>query len=191
MRIEHAVRVVAGTVKGHRLQAPRGMETRPTSDKVREAIFSILAGRFVGEKVLDLFAGTGALGIEALSRGAVEAVFVERRPPACQIIRANLEHTKLDTKARVLCAPVERTVGAFDEPFGLVLLDPPYAYPGLDGIMTMVSGARVIGDETVVVFEHSPRFAVADRYGGLHLWRQKVYGDTAVSIFVVREERSG
>lgn len=188
---ETPVRVVAGTVKGHRLQAPRGMETRPTSDKVREAVFSILAGSFVGEKALDLFAGTGALGIEALSRGATAAVFVERRLPACQVIRANLKHTRLEPRARLLCAPVERALATLDEPFGLVLLDPPYAYPGLDGIMTMVSGARVIGDETIVVFEHSPRFTVAERYGGLHLWRQKVYGDTAVSIFVVREEQSG
>ncbi len=185
------MRVVAGTVKGHRLQAPRGMETRPTSDKVREAVFSVLAGSYVGERVLDLFAGTGALGIEALSRGAVEAVFIERRLPACEIIRANLEHTGLDRRARVLCRSVERSLTGLDEPFGLVLLDPPYAYPGLDGIMTMVSGARVIGDETIVVFEHSPRFAVADRYGGLHLWRQKVYGDTAVSFFEVGEGRSG
>lgn len=167
------------------------METRPTSDKVREAIFSILAGSFEEERVLDLFAGTGALGIEALSRGAAEAVFVERRLPACQIMRANLKHTRLESKARVLCMPVERALANLEEPFGLVLLDPPYAYPGLDGIMTMVSGARVIGDGTVVVFEHSPRFAVAERYGGLRLWRQKVYGDTAVSIFVVREEQGG
>ncbi len=185
------MRVVAGTVKGHRLQAPRGLETRPTSDKVREAIFSILAGSFVDEHVLDLFAGTGALGIEALSRGAAEAVFVERRPAACQIIQANLKHTHLESKARVLCVPAERALANLDQPFGLVLLDPPYAYPGLEGIMMMVGGARVLGDETVVVFEHSPRFVVAERYGGLRLWRQKVYGDTAVSIFVVREEQSG
>lgn len=184
------MRVVAGTVKGHHLQAPRGMETRPTSDKVREAIFSILGGRFEGEKVLDLFAGTGALGIEALSRGADTAVFVERRPQACAVIRANLKHTRLESRGTVVCAPVERVLGSLDEPFGLVLLDPPYAYPGLDRIMAMVGAARVFHTDTWVVFEHSPRVAVAGRYGDLHLWRQKVYGDTAVSIFVVREERS-
>jgi 16S rRNA G966 N2-methylase RsmD len=81
--------------------------------------------------------------------------------------------------------PVERALTALDEPFGLVLLDPPYAYPRLDGIMEAVSGASVIGDDTVVVFEHSPRFAVRDTYGRLTRRRQKVYGDTAVSIFDV------
>ena len=164
------------------------METRPTSDKVREAIFAMLANFFVGEQVLDLFAGTGALGIEALSRGAASAVFVERRTPACQIIRANLRHTRLEDRARVLCLPAERALDMLDSPFGLVLLDPPYAYPHLNDIMTMVGGARVVGDDTMVVFEHSPRFDVQLRYARLALQRQKVYGDTAVSIFGVQED---
>jgi 16S rRNA (guanine(966)-N(2))-methyltransferase RsmD len=163
------------------------METRPTSDKVREAIFSMLAGEVEDVRVLDLFAGTGALGIEALSRGASAAVFVERRPAACSVIRANLQHTRLGEQGRLLCMPVERALATLDEPFGLILLDPPYAYPGLDGIIETVSGARVIEDDTIVVFEHSPRFAVRESYGRLIRRRQKVYGDTAVSIFDVGE----
>jgi 16S rRNA (guanine966-N2)-methyltransferase len=182
------VRVVGGRAKGHRLQAPKGMDTRPTSDKVREAIFGILSGEVEDRTVLDLFAGTGALGIEALSRGAASAVFVERRGPACQIIRANLGHTRLEDVARVLCMPVERALPSLDESFGLVLLDPPYAYPHLPAILEMLGGARVIGDDTIVVFEHSPRFAVDDRYERLVLRRQRVYGDTAVSIFRAQEE---
>lgn len=159
------------------------METRPTSDKVREAIFGMLGNAVDDRAVLDLFAGTGALGIEALSRGASSAVFVERRGAACQAIRANLAHTHLESEARVLCMPVERSLSALDEAFGLILLDPPYAYAGLEAIMSTLGGARVIGDDTIVVFEHSPRFAVRDRYDRLVLRRQKVYGDTAVSIF--------
>jgi 16S rRNA (guanine(966)-N(2))-methyltransferase RsmD len=182
------MRVIAGRVKGHHLQAPRGMDTRPTSDKVREAVFAMLGDRFADGRVLDLFAGTGALGIEALSRGASDAVFVERRPPACQVIRANLKHTRLEDQSKVLCAPVERLLPRLDGPFDLVLLDPPYAYPDLHRIMALVGAARVIGDETTVVFEHSPRFDVEKRYAHLALARQKVYGDTAISIFVVQEE---
>lgn len=185
------MRVVAGRVKGHHLQAPRGSETRPTSDKVREAIFSMLAGEFIDEPVLDLFAGTGALGIEALSRGAASAVFVERRPPACAAIRANLKHTRLEESARLLCMPVERALHTLHQSFCLVLLDPPYSYPNLNDIMTMVSGAPVLRSDTTVVFEHSPRFAVAASYGRLSLERQKVYGDTAVSIFAVQEDDHG
>jgi 16S rRNA (guanine(966)-N(2))-methyltransferase RsmD len=179
------MRVVAGTVKGHRLRAPRGIETRPTSDKVREAIFAILRDVYVGEDALDLFAGTGALGIEALSRGANRAVFVERRPPACQVIRENLDHTHLTTQAVIMCMTVERALRILDSPFKLILLDPPYAHAGLHGIMALIGGARVIGDDSTVVFEHSPRFAVEERYARLALRRQRVYGDTAVSVFTV------
>ncbi|GAC1446019.1 MAG: 16S rRNA (guanine(966)-N(2))-methyltransferase RsmD [Chloroflexota bacterium] len=181
---------MAGRVKGHRLRAPRGEGTRPTSDKVREAIFGILAESFEGDAVLDLFAGTGALGIEALSRGAAEAVFVERRSPACAAIRANLEHTGLQKESRILCMPVERALDVLETTYGLILLDPPYAYPDLHGIMSSIAAARVIGDGTRVVFEHSPRFAVAEAYDPLALQRQKVYGDTAVSFFAVQEERN-
>lgn len=184
------MRVVGGRVKGHHLRAPRSTETRPTSDKVRGAIFDILAGEFVDRPVLDLFAGTGALGIEALSRGASRAVFVESRRKVCDIIRENLRHTKLEAESRVMCVPVEKAIGMLDESFGLILLDPPYAYPNLQGIMTLLGGARVLEDDTTVVFEHTPRFAVEERYGRLLLQRQKVYGDTAVSIFVVPEERN-
>lgn len=181
------MRVVAGQAKGHHLVAPRGMETRPTSDKVRGAIFNILAGEFLDEAVLDLFAGTGALGIEALSRGASQAVFVEHHSAACQAIRANLRHTRYDDVSRLLAMPVERALRLLDEPFRLILLDPPYAYPNLHAIMATLGGARVIGNDTEVVLEHSPRFAVWERYGRLGLQRQKVYGDTAVSFFVVQE----
>jgi 16S rRNA (guanine966-N2)-methyltransferase len=85
--------------------------------------------------------------------------------------------------------PVERALSLLEGPFGLILLDPPYAYPRLHDIMNALSGARVIEDDTVVVFEHSPRFAVEERYGRLVLHRRKVYGDTAVSMFGVQEER--
>jgi 16S rRNA (guanine966-N2)-methyltransferase len=179
------VRVIAGRAKGHHLRMPRGTQTRPTSDKVREAIFGMLVDSYSDQPALDLFAGTGALGIEALSRGASHAVFVERRAAVCQIIRANLAHTRLDTQAQILCMPAERALDILQQPFTLVLLDPPYGYPGLHDIMTKLSGAKIIGDDTTVIFEHSPRLAVEERYGRLVRQRHRVYGDTAVSIFVV------
>jgi 16S rRNA (guanine966-N2)-methyltransferase len=151
----------------------------------------MLAGWVVEGPVLDLFAGSGALGIEALSRGATEAVFVERRPAACAAIRQNLNHTRFTERSRVMCAPVEHAIPTLGGEFMLVLLDPPYAYEALDGIMKMVCEARFIGDETLVVFEHTPRFAVEERYARLTLQRQKVYGDTAVSIFAVQEGEPG
>lgn len=183
-----AVRVVGGSAKGHRLLAPRGTETRPTSDKVRESIFNLVRGEFVGGTVLDLFAGTGALGIEALSRGAERAIFVERRPAACEVIRRNLAHTRFEARATTMCRPVERALPEIQDICALILADPPYAYPGIHDIMASIGGARVIESDSIVVLEHSPRFAVAERYGRLALSRQRAYGDTAVSIFVVVEE---
>ncbi len=182
------MRVVAGCAKGHHLRMPKGTETRPTSDKVREAIFAMLGDSFVDDAALDLFAGTGAMGIEALSRGATRAVFVERRPAACHIIRANLEHTHLEGESSLLCMSVERALTVVDESFGLIMLDPPYAYAGTHSIMALIGRARVLRDDTTVVFEHSPRLSVAERYERLLLKRQRVYGDTAVSIFAVRED---
>lgn len=182
--------MIGGTARGHRLQAPRGMETRPTSDKVREAIFDMIGARVIDEQVLDLFAGTGALGIEALSRGAERAVFVERRGPACRVIHANLLHTSLAERGHVLCTSVERALRLLPEPFAVVFADPPYAAANAQGIMDVLSGASAIGSDTTVVFEHSPRFAVDERYGRLSLERRKVYGDTAVSIFVAEEEQN-
>jgi 16S rRNA (guanine(966)-N(2))-methyltransferase RsmD len=166
------------------------MDTRPTSDKVREAIFGVLAGSFEEQPVLDLYAGTGALGIEALSRGASHAVFVERRVEACKVIRANLAHTHFEEQARLMCMDVRRAIPTLGEGFGLILVDPPYAMAESSDILILLGSGRVVGVGTVVVFEHSPRFAVQERYARLVLQRQKVYGDTAVSMFVVQEEDS-
>jgi len=183
------MRVIAGRAKGHRLRAPKGMFTRPTSDKVREAIFAMLQQGFAGEAVLDLFAGTGALGIEALSRGAASAVFVERRPHVCRVIQGNLEHTNFSNSGRVMCMAAERSLTMLTEAFGLVLLDPPYAEPRLHDIMATVAGAGCVVRGTVVVFEHSPRFVPDIAYGRLVQQRQRTYGDTAVAIYEAGEER--
>src|SRR5580692_6775643 len=120
------MRVIAGRLGGRRLTAPRGMATRPTSDRVREALFSAL-GPLGGAAVLDLYAGTGALGIEALSRGAARATFVESARPALAALRDNLAALGLEGAARVLAMPVERAVTRLGGAFDLVLADPPYA----------------------------------------------------------------
>jgi 16S rRNA (guanine(966)-N(2))-methyltransferase RsmD len=179
---------VGGRAKGHHLQGPRGSETRPTSDKVRESVFNILRGEFTDSAVLDLFAGTGALGIEALSQGASDAVFVERSAAACAVIRANLRRIGFEDAGRVMQMPAEKALRTISDSFGLVMLDPPYAYPGIHDILSLIGNSRVVDAESIVVLEHSPRFPVNERYSKLTLERHKVYGDTAVSIFAVQEE---
>jgi 16S rRNA (guanine966-N2)-methyltransferase len=119
------VRVIAGSRKGHGIAAPKGTDTRPTSDRVRESIFS-LVGPVDDAAVLDLFAGSGALGIEALSRGAASCTFVEASRDACRVIDANLAKLRL-IGARVVCAPVAQALRQETRRYDLVLVDPPYA----------------------------------------------------------------
>ncbi|MFT3773586.1 MAG: 16S rRNA (guanine(966)-N(2))-methyltransferase RsmD [Minicystis sp.] len=177
------MRVIAGRLGGRRLVAPRGMATRPTSDRVREALFSAL-GDVSDARVLDLYAGTGALGIEALSRGAARAVFVENGRPALAALRENLTTLALQGETRVVAQPAARAVAALaaDGPFNLVFADPPYAalaeVPPLVAALTtsaLAPGARF-------VLEHASRDP-APLLAGLAARPSRTYGDTAVTIY--------
>jgi 16S rRNA (guanine(966)-N(2))-methyltransferase RsmD len=120
------MRVIAGMAKGHRLKAVPGDATRPITDRVKEALFDILGDFVAGARVLDLFAGTGAVGIEALSRGAAQAVFVDKSAAALQTVRANLQHTRLAEQARVVRADAFKYLaGPPDAPFDLIYVAPP------------------------------------------------------------------
>ena len=175
------MRVIAGIAKGRQLvRVPRGV--RPVSDKAREGLFSSLGGRVEGARVLDLFAGTGALGIEALSRGAGEAVFVDRSTSSVAAIRANLDRTGFRDRGRVIRAEVSRYLGgsATAEPgFDLVVLDPPYETAGgeVGAVLTLLAAGSVLGEGATVALSRDSRssndvvpvdWAVAKRlsYGG-------------------------
>ena len=169
------MRVVAGEAKGRRLQAPRGDATRPTSDRVREAIFDMLGslGGVSGRSVADLFAGSGALAIEALSRGATHAVLVDRSPAAVAAIRANLAATGLATRAEVVRDDVARWAERAD-PVGLVLCDPPYAFTGWGPLL---AAFWPLCD--LAVFESSQAIDPGQRWRVL---REKRYGGTVVTV---------
>ena len=174
------MRVIAGRYGGRRLQAPPGAATRPTSDRVREALFSVLGDRVAGARVLDLFAGSGALGIEALSRGAAEATFVDSAPAAIRAVRANLE--ALGADAEVRRADARRFLGsapAAVRQYDLVFLDPPYRLAGrLGGELTAALPA-VLAPGAAVVAESDRR---APLELGLPILDQRRYGDTLISI---------
>ncbi|WP_437733063.1 16S rRNA (guanine(966)-N(2))-methyltransferase RsmD [Sorangium sp. So ce1335] len=183
------MRVIAGRLGGRRLAAPRGEGTRPTADRVREALFSSL-GDVTGALVCDLYAGTGALGIEALSRGARRAVFVENGRPALATLRENLAALGLDEAARVVPLPVERALELLrdevrDEgPFDLALLDPPYAALA----RAAAAAARLAGPLGLLapagrlVLEHARRDP-SPEIAGLTCAAVRTYGDTAVSFY--------
>ena len=174
------MRVVAGQWRGRRLQAPAGAATRPTGDRVREALFSILGERVTGARVLDLFAGSGALGIEALSRGAAEATFVDSAPAAIRAVAANLD--MLGADAEVRRADVRRFLGsarAAARQYDLVFLDPPYRLAGrLGGELTAALPA-VLAPGAAVVAESDRR---APLELGLPILDERRYGDTLIRI---------
>ncbi len=188
------MRIIAGQWRSRVLRAPRGMATRPTSDRLRETLFNVLGGRVEGARFLDLYAGSGANGLEALSRGAREAVFVERAAPALEALRENVAALRAGSRTRVEAAAVRRWLGRAEPAFEVVFLDPPYAEAGeyqaaLEGL-----GARpeLLAAGGVVVVEHRRAkpgavFLLAEAYGPLRRSRVLEQGDAALSFY----ERAG
>ena len=188
------MRVIAGEAKGFRLKGPPSRGTRPMADKIKGALFSMLGSLGVEpERVLDLYAGTGSLGIEALSRGAARAEFVEQNAAAAAVIRANLAHTRYDGAARVHQTPVAsflRQQRAPDEaPYDLVIMDPPYADPEIVPTLERVGASPLVQSGTVVAVGHSPRVDLPARLGRLVRLRDRCHGDSCFSVYeVVAEE---
>ena len=178
------MRVISGWLKGRRLAFPEDKEkVRPTKDITREAIFDVLRGWIAGKRVLDLFAGTGALGIEAVSHGAAEAVFVESEPEGISLIRKNVDAMDIAGICSVRKGKVEKVIAEFAEKgFDLIIADPPYGYPEakIESILKDIVELRVIGSGGRIVVEHgrgNPVPAVA----GLEVFKEKFYGKSAVT----------
>jgi 16S rRNA (guanine966-N2)-methyltransferase len=175
------VRIIAGERKGHTILAPRGRETRPTSDRVRENVFNIVAPWVEGARVLDLYAGSGAMGLEALSRGAEAAVFVEADADAVRAIERNLDKLRF-TGARVVRA--DATTGLAQEvtagrKYDLVLADPPYEMTDFDALARYLP--RVLAEDGLLVFETSAR--VEPMVVGLEVRTSRKYGSTRITVF--------
>ncbi|HZT97027.1 MAG TPA: 16S rRNA (guanine(966)-N(2))-methyltransferase RsmD [Chloroflexota bacterium] len=176
-------RVGGGSVKGAALKAPRDAHTRPTSDKVRQAIFDVIGSAVVDSRVLDLYAGTGALGIEALSRGAETADFVEARSAAWRAIEANVCSLGMQSRATIWRMPVMKALSRLDRAFDLILADPPYADRDIEGMMESLASGDVVEPGGLVVLEHGKRIETQSEYGSLRRWQLKRYGDSMVSFY--------
>jgi 16S rRNA (guanine966-N2)-methyltransferase len=180
------LRVISGKLKGKRLFTLKGMDLRPTSDRVKEAIFDILQNSIPGQKVLDLFAGTGAMGIEALSRGAKRALFVEGSRRSLAVLYKNLEACRLQEQAEVLSREVEAGIKILSErgeTFDLIFLDPPYGKGLAREALQALSGRSILTSaEALIVAEHSPAENLED-IPSLERIDQRRYGSTLVSFF--------
>jgi 16S rRNA (guanine(966)-N(2))-methyltransferase RsmD len=174
------MRVIAGALKGRRLNAPDWPGLRPTSDRLRETLFNILAPRVEGARVLDGYAGTGAVGIEALSRGAAHVTFVEQDRRAQQLIETNLRKCGVSDRYAIIragFAVAARSGGEFD----LVFLDPPYGAGELTAALD--AAAPLVGPETLLVLEHATRDPAPAAIGALERTRDVIHGDSALTFY--------
>lgn len=180
------MRVITGQAKGHKLQAPKGLSTRPMLDRVKESLFSILEGYGpIDGRVLDLYAGTGQLGIECLSRGATGADFVEQNAHVCKIIANNLRHTRLSERGRIYQMPVERFLRSYHGPetYAIIVMDPPYADPHIEATIALIGSLPLSSPGGLLVVGYSPRVTLADQYPGLERIKFRRLGDSCFSIY--------
>ena len=178
------MRVIAGEAKGTQLKGPDRATTRPATDLVRGAIFAMLENVARDwSRVLDLYAGTGAMGIEALSRGAGWADFVDRQRRCCDIIKQNLAKTKLAERAHVYCVEVEKAISMLDREYGIIIMDPPYRNKAIGGTITKLANSKLINQDTIVVITHSSHLSLEERYPPLSLIKQRRHGDSWIAMY--------
>ena len=181
------MRIIAGQYKGRTIKTLKGRKVRPTSDRVREAIFSILGDHVSGARVLDLFAGSGALGLEALSRGGEFVLFIEKDPKVVGVIKSNIRALRAGERTDIWSADVTsalRRLKAGGQLFDLVFLDPPYRKKIAEEILKFLGKGEILNDDAIVVAEHESDLTLADSYGCLELYSRKTYGDTSVSFYL-------
>ena len=182
------MRIISGLKRGLKLKSLEGSDTRPTLDNVKEAIFSMLFGRVNDANVLDLFAGSGALGLEALSRGAKKAVFVDFNPKACQVVRANIESAGFEAEASVIKKDAKEFItkaGEKGEKFSLVFLDPPYALGLLDEVLELILQSGILTENALIVceFDNGTELDIKS----FKLIKDKRYGRVCVNILEASE----
>jgi 16S rRNA (guanine966-N2)-methyltransferase len=187
------MRITGGAARGRPLRAPRGLKVRPTADKVRAAIFNILASRvdIAGGRWLDLFAGTGALGLEALSRGAKAVTFVDDSRESCRFVRDNLERSGFADRAdvrKLLLPGGLRRLEVREEQFDGAFVDPPYRCGLSQRTLQALGQCGLLTPGAWVVVEHGADEALTDRYGGLRLDNSRCYGSTGVSLYAMEEQ---
>jgi 16S rRNA (guanine966-N2)-methyltransferase len=180
------VRIIGGIYKGRTLRAAKGLETRPTSDRLRETLFNILARQVEASRFLDICAGSGAVGIEALSRGASAATFIERSRRACAVIEANLSALGIKDEATIINAEAVaglRRIGGQHSGFDIVFFDPPYASQVYEDVMSRLASGNLLSADGIVVVEHRAKSPLKSDYGKLRVVRELIQGDSALAFY--------
>ena len=177
------MRVITGKARGVQLKTPEGLTTRPTTDRVKEALFSIIQFEIPTARVLDLFGGTGQLGIEALSRGAKSAVFVDAGEPACRLIKENLRRTKLEMDAKVVRSDYLDYLKRCREKFDIVFLDPPYAEVFLENALKCITEIDILETGGIIVAERPVGKELPWDFEGFTRSKDYKYGKTLLTIY--------
>ncbi len=177
------MRVITGKARGVVLKTPDGMKTRPTADRVKEALFSIIQFDIPTAKVLDLFGGTGQLGIEALSRGASSAVFVDAGEDACKLIRENLRRTRLESFAKVIRSDYLQFLKSNKETFDIIFLDPPYAEVFLENALKMITEIDILQSGGIIVTERPLGKELPFEFSGYTRSKDYKYSKTILTIY--------
>lgn len=177
------MRVITGKARGINLKTPEGLQTRPTTDRVKEALFSAIQFDVPTAKVLDLFGGTGQLGIEALSRGAKRAVFVDESEKACKLIRENLKRTHLEQEGKVLRSDYLAYLGRCTEKFDIILLDPPYAEVFLENALKCITEIDILETGGIIVTERPVGKELPYEFEGYTRSKDYKYGNTLITLY--------
>ena len=177
------MRVITGSAKGTRLIAPEGLNTRPTAERGKEALFSIIQFDIEGRRVLDLFAGSGQLGIEALSRGAKRATFVDSRTDAVKVIKENVKRTHLEDQATILLTDYSAFLSTTKDRFDLVFLDPPYAEQTLENALKKIAGIDIVADGGIIICERSAEKELSLELDGFERSRDYRYGKILLCLY--------
>ena len=177
------MRVISGKARGIALKTPEGMYTRPTADRVKEALFSIIQFEIPGAKVLDLFGGTGQLGIEALSRGAKSAVFVDEREDACKLIKENLRRTRMEADGQVVRSDYLAFLSRCNEKFDIILLDPPYAEVFLENSLNRITEIDILQSGGIIIAERPLGKDLPWDFEGFTRSKDYKYGKTLLTLY--------
>lgn len=177
------MRVITGKARGVNLKTPEGMQTRPTADRVKEALFSVINFDIPGASALDLFGGTGQLGIEALSRGAASAIFVDESEKACQLIKENLRRTKLEHQGRVVRSDYLAYLRSCKEQFDIVFLDPPYAEVFLENALKCITEIDILRSGGIIVCERPLDKELPFEFAGYSRSKDYKYGKTLITLY--------
>lgn len=183
------MRIIAGTCRGRNLKAVKGQKTRPTADRVKEAIFNVLAYRVEGTSFLDLFGGTGNIGLEALSRGAKMATFVEKSSTAIKVIRDNVKDCGFTDNVHIFPIEALKALEIFKEnnsQFNIIFLDPPYGFKSLEEIITRIVDNELLVNQGIVIVETNKNISLPDSFNSLVKVKENVYGDTKITYFQIQ-----